>query len=232
MFSKLSRFALDVLFPKICLGCGIEGAFCCTSCLVTLEEIPPSCFVCERRSPDGWTCDTCRRQTPIRRFMAPLKFNQTLVRNLLHAFKFQGVSEMGETLAEPVVCGLSMYQFLPYPPESIFLVPLPLRPKRLRERGFNQAELLAEAIGRKTGIRLDTKILERTANRPPQTSIKRKEEREKNVEGVFRARAPLDSRTIYILVDDVATTGATLNDAARALRAGGAHKIWAITAAR
>ena len=166
--------------------------------------------------------------------MAPLKFNQTLVRNLLHAFKFQGVSEMSETLAEPVARGLSVYRFFPYPhlPESILLVPLPLRPKRLRERGFNQAELLAEAIGRKTGIRLDTKILERTANRPPQTSIKRKEERKKNVEGVFRAGAVLDPRAVYILVDDVATTGATLNDAARALRAGGARQIWAITAAR
>jgi ComF family protein len=224
-------FAFKILFPKICLGCGYEGAFACDECIPTLEISPPQCFVCESRSFEGLTCKRCLYKSPIRRFFAPLKYDQKLTRELIHALKFKGVHDIINILAPRAINALSFYQFVKKDTNIVF-VPIPLRQKRLRERGFNQAELFAIALNNFFNKKIDTSLLIRSSDRPPQTSIKKKEERMQNIAGVFQATRITSKDVTYVLVDDVATTGATLNDAARALKEAGAETIWGITAAR
>ena len=115
---------------------------------------------------------------------------------------------------------------------------VPLHPKRLRWRGFNQAELIAENISSKLGLAYQNDILSRTVYKKPQADIKDRNERIKNAENIFHlvveplsADKQLESKTI-LLIDDVATTGSTLDDAARVLKSAGAKKVIGFVFAR
>ena len=230
MLKAFFSFALDILFPKHCAGCQKEGVFLCENCKDAIRTIPPACFVCEKRSPDGTICQNCRPETAIRRFLAPLSFHDATLRELIHNYKYHGAKEIAEALGEYIISSLCTYRISP-PPNSI-LVPIPLHPKRLRERGFNQAELIARAIGEKLGLAVQMNILTRKVYRQRQTEMHRREERAKNAEGVYGVEAPPPAESTLILIDDVATTGATLEEAARVLKAAGAKQGWAFTAAR
>jgi competence protein ComFC len=112
------------------------------------------------------------------------------------------------------------------------VVPVPLHTDRKRERGYNQAELIARPLAKRLGIELDTHILRRTQPRPPQLLLSRSE-RWKSVQGAYAAAAgaTVDNRD-FLLVDDVMTTGATLDACARALRKAGASRVFGLTVAR
>ena len=111
------------------------------------------------------------------------------------------------------------------------VVPLPLHPRRLRQRGFNPAQLLARSVARALDVRLAPGLLERMRDTPSQTGLDRRE-RHRNVRDAFRARAGCRPPPRVLLVDDVVTTGSTLAEAARALRRAGALEVAAVCAAR
>ena len=111
------------------------------------------------------------------------------------------------------------------------VVPVPLHPKRLRERGYNQAELLAREVAKTLDLPMEANAVERVSHGPPQARSRALEERGASVQGAFEARARVDGRRI-LLVDDVCTTGATLDACAQALKAGGAACVWGLTFAR
>jgi len=230
MLKAFFSFALDILFPKRCAGCQKEGVFLCENCKDAIRTIPPACFVCEKRSPDGTICPNCKPETAVRRFLAPLSFHDATARELIHAYKYHGAKEIAEALGEYIVSSLYTYQISP-PPNSI-LVPIPLHPKRLRERGFNQAELVANVIGEKLGLAVETQILGRKVYRKQQTEMRHRKDRMENAKGVYRVKEPPPAESTLILIDDVATTGATLEEAAKVLKAAGAKQVWAFTAAR
>ncbi len=114
-------------------------------------------------------------------------------------------------------------------PAPDLVVPVPLHPRRLRERGFNPATLLARALARERRVRLDPVALRRVRDTPSQTRLDRRARR-RNVRGAFVARARVPPRVW--LVDDVVTTGSTLGEAARALRRAGARSVVGVCAAR
>ena len=112
------------------------------------------------------------------------------------------------------------------------VVPVPLHERRRRERGFNQAEAVAREIAGRAGLPLDRRVLRKTRNAPPQTSLERAD-RAANVRGAYAvARGEAIAGKIILLVDDVFTTGATLGACARVLRAAGAAEVRAITIAQ
>ena len=230
MLQSVTEFILDVLFPKKCVGCGREGAFTCENCRPALAATAPTCFVCEKRSPDGSICEPCKPETRLRQFVAPLRYHDHFTRELIHTFKFGGAKEISKILAKEITDSLGFYA-IPTPPRSL-LIPIPLHPKRLRERGFNQAELLARELEMRLHIPINTTTLLRTTYRDHQTKMPNREQRIKNAKGIYRVADKIPPGTTAILVDDVSTTGATIEEAARVLKAAGAKQVWAFVAAR
>ena len=155
----------------------------------------------------------------------------------MHALKYGGLPRIADDLAAAMSAPL-----LPTGAASV-LVPIPLAPKRLRERGYNQSESLADALGRRWGIRVSRDLLTRTRETATQTTLT-PETRLANVAGAFRARPRPGALTpgwqpgvnkpwpVLVLVDDVFTTGATLAEAARALEQAGARTMYGITFGR
>lgn len=155
-------------------------------------------------------------------------------RATVHALKYEGLSKLAEELAEVTA------RLVTRPVTPAVLVPIPLGPRRLRQRGYNQSERLAFTLGRRWDLRVDATLLVRSRDTGSQTALT-PAARVANVAGCFTpgprpgvnlpGRAPLPAPTL-VLVDDVLTTGATLAEAARALEQGGARAVEAVTFGR
>jgi ComF family protein len=148
-------------------------------------------------------------------------------REAVHALKYGGLPRIADDLTAAMAAAL-----LPIDAASV-LVPIPLAPKRLRQRGYNQSDVLAAALGRRWRLPVSRNVLTRVRETATQTTLT-PETRLANVAGAFApGRRPGVSRdSNYILVDDVFTTGATLAEAARALEQGGARRVFGITFGR
>ena len=177
----------------------------------------------------GPLCGACRRREPEFDYARAAARYDGVVREALHALKFRGrralAAPLGELLIEVATAGAPAGA-----PD--LLVPVPLHPRRERERGFNQATLLARRVGRSWGCPVREDVLVRTVATRSQTELDAAARRA-NVRNVFQARRPaLVAGRRVILVDDVLTTGATLSECARCLRAAGAVTVGALTVAR
>jgi ComF family protein len=145
---------------------------------------------------------------------------------MVHGLKYQNLrasaADLGRLLAEYLD---------PNPMPADLLVPVPLHKRRERERGYNQSELLARELSKRTGIPLETRVLRRTRNTPPQVSIEGHEERRRNIEGAFECAREVGGQKLLV-VDDVVTTGSTMSACAGALKASGATSVWGLALAR
>jgi competence protein ComFC len=149
-----------------------------------------------------------------------------VLRRAVHQFKYQHLRGLAPLLATGLHAAVSGRL-----PEADLIVPIPLHPARLRERGFNQSALLARQLSKLTAIPLSETALRRTRQHPSQARAANLAARQVNVRGAFRADG-IPSGCRVILVDDVATSGATLNAAAAALKDGGAGQVHGLTLAR
>jgi ComF family protein len=154
------------------------------------------------------------------------------VEDFVHRFKYPRPGLLGlDPGPRAVVCALALEAAGRAPLAPSLVVPVPLHPARLRQRGFNPAALLARALARAHGVPVAPRALERVRDTPSQTGLDRRS-RARNVVGAFRVRPGARIPARVWLVDDVVTTGATLRAAARPLRRAGARRIVAICAAR
>ncbi len=231
MLPQLSKFkeaALDLLFPKWCLGCGREGAYICHSCRRRLPEITPAlCPVCGKSQIHGQLCPSCVSQRPeIDGIRSPFRF-EGLIRRAVHELKYRNL----RALAQPLAGLLNEYLVKNRLPGEV-LVPVPLHPRRLRQRGYNQSQLLAKELGRLARLAVVSNYLLRQRPSPPQTGTTSAAERQANVAGAFSCRDERLKGKQVLLIDDVATSGATLSACAAALKAAGAGSVWGLTIAR
>ncbi|MDO8614256.1 MAG: ComF family protein [Dehalococcoidia bacterium] len=235
--SRLWDRALDLLFPPRCAGCGAFGAFLCDPCLaVAAPAGPPRCSVCwaprdgeGRGDPpeaDKLVCYRCRRRRPAFHAARAAFVYEGPVREAVHAFKFNGLSALA-----PVMGALMAERLREWSPPVQAVVPVPLSGHRQRERGYNQSQLLAREISRQTGLPLAAKALRRARGGVPQVRQPDEEARRAGVAGAFAPGRPAVSGGI-LLVDDVITTGATLDACARVLLHAGAEAVFALTFAR
>ncbi|UCH42374.1 MAG: ComF family protein [Dehalococcoidales bacterium] len=224
--AKLGGMALDLLFPKWCLGCDKEGTFICSSCSSTMPRVmPPLCPRCGRPQASNILCSRCVRwAAEIDGIRAPYRF-EGVVRQSVYKLKYENLRAITEHLAQMLYSYISENQV----PGDV-LVPVPLHSKRLRERGYNQATLLAMELSKLTGLPLLTDHLIRERDTHPQALTKTASERQGNVTNAFYSRE-LRYREV-LLIDDVATSGATLNACAAALKAAGATSVWGLVLAR
>ncbi|TXH01806.1 MAG: ComF family protein [Candidatus Moraniibacteriota bacterium] len=228
---------LKSVYPLTCYGCHREGALACPHCLMLVPE-PDSqtCPLCRAPfSPNGATCTACRSKTALDGVFVARPYRFRLVTELIHALKYRFLEPAHIPLVDLLETSLAHHS-LPLP-ESI--IPVPLHPRRLRFRGFNQAELIARTLAKRLtpGLPLpvDTTSLRRIRFTKPQMKTETREERQSNLTGAFAATAtvagPLVGRYVW-LIDDVATTGTTLEACALALKQAGVKKVWGVVVAR
>lgn len=225
--NKLKRVALDLLFPRWCIGCGREGDYICDSCHQTLSVIlPPICPRCGRPQPQGTLCPECTgRQAEIDGIRSPFLFDG-VIRRAIHELKYQNLRALAPPLA-----GL-MHDYIrenPLPGEV--LVPVPLHRRRYRERGYNQSTLLARELGRLSGLPVEENFLVRQSYALPQARSASVGERHDNVANAFACRNGRLRGKQVVLIDDVSTSGATLDACARVLKSSGAAAVWGLVLA-
>lgn len=201
-----------------------EGLWCaaCDRALPYLDV--PHCPTCALPTPGGEVCGQCLKHPPrfsrttavfgygfpLDKLIQAMKYNEQLV--LAHAFAAR-LTQRIDTSSLPDL-----------------VIPMPLHPAKLRERGFNQSLLLAAKTARKLNLRLLPHACQRVRDTPPQSALPWKE-RKKNVRNAFRCDVDLTGKHV-VLVDDVLTTGASLNALAEAVQKRGASEIWTWVAAR
>lgn len=224
MLKTLYTGLTDLLFPRNCLVCrqwhpATAELVLCPQCLESLPlNAPPFCSICSRRLPgktDDGLCGDCRKNPPaFDRAWVAARY-EGLLPELVRQHKFSGKTALRRTFAHIIFLFLRRYDINL---RADMIVPIPLSPVRLRERGYNQSLFLAQALGRYCNIPVRTDILKRPSPSPRQSGLGRKE-RFTNMQGAFRINpsVTLKNRTI-ILVDDLLTTGATASQAARTLK--------------
>jgi ComF family protein len=234
----------SVLFPSDCRICRsplveISRLPVCGPCLARIAPLDGLlCRVCGEKlfssyvqGPDGPLCGLCRRAQPeFQRAVAYGAYDGAL-RDLIHLFKYNGIKPAGAVLARLLAQAIGQISL----PDRLVLIPVPLWSGKRQARGFNQAEAIARAfLSDRTsgGIQLDTATLIRARETASQTGLTRRQRRA-NVRGAFAVIAPerIRGRNV-LLVDDVMTTGTTVNECARVLRRAGTKEIFVATVAR
>ena len=242
--SALDGF-FSVLFPGNCRLCStplirLSGLPVCDPCLddiAALGEADPVCWACGERllgppEPQRLCLECTRLAPPFRRAMAYGSYDGGL-RELIHLLKYERVRSaapvLGRMLAE---AALGLRPEFTAPP---LVIPVPLHAGKLRQRGFNQAELIARALLKNVGdwkLELDATILERRRATGSQIGLSRAQ-RQQNLRGAFAVgRAHAVAGRDILLVDDVYTTGTTVTECTRVLRRAGADNVWVVTVAR
>ncbi len=225
---RVKGMALDLLFPRRCVGCGKEGDFICYSCRRSLPRImPPLCPRCGKPQPSGMLCSSCVGwQSEIDGIRSPFQFDGVM-RQTIYQLKYKNLRALAASLAELLCDYLSIN---PVPGEV--LVPVPLHRKRLRERGYNQSSLLARELGRLIDLPVADDCLVRQRYALPQTRASIVDERRSNVADAFTCSDHNLRGRQVLLIDDVSTSGATLDACAAALKAAGVDSVWGLVLAR
>ncbi len=228
LLAKLTGVALDFLFPHKCLGCGKEGNLICPACRRHLTPIvDPICPRCGRPQSSEILCPTCTVwSASIECIRSPLRF-EGLTRQIIHQFKYKNL----RSLAQPLAVILKDYlRRSPLPVDVV--VPVPLHLRRLRERGYNQSALLAKAVSKLMNLPLIEGELKRVKYVLPQARTHSVAERRTNAKGAFSCVQFSKPGQAVLLIDDVATSGATLDACANALKTAGSGSIYGLVLAR
>ena len=204
--SPLWRSSLDFLFPRKCLGCGVEKTWLCRDCL---DYLP-------------------RSYAPIEdKIFSVFDYGSPVVKQIIWRLKYKRSLELAEILAKPMhdllLEELEDELIMTGQSHQIILIPAPLSPARFRSRGYNQAEVLAQQIARlnPTQFVVRTDIVKKVKNTPTQVSIRSRTDRLENLKGAFAPVNPTtvfknsqrpSSGSIFVIIDDVSTTGATINE--------------------
>ena len=186
---------LDLIFPINCLGCGQPGNFICFNCF---EKIP------------------LNTKPILNNLLIASYYKNPLVKQLIHSYKYDFVKDLAKPLGQLMVKKLAQQNI-----KNPVLIPVPLHAKRLRWRGFNQSEELALVISQKLNIPVINNVLIRTKHTSPQAKIENLKQRKINIKNSFQIninfKKSLKNKNI-ILIDDISTTGATIEECAKTLK--------------
>jgi competence protein ComFC len=230
---QLAWAGLDWLYPHHCGGCDQPGARWCATCQSNLKQVTGSfCQICgqpEKISslhPKLGVCPVCEKTPPPYIALRSWAIYNGSIRKAIHHLKYQGDMALGETLACFLVEKL---QSLNWPVDMI--VPVPISRMRRRKRGYNQAALLALPLAMGCEIGYSSRALIKVCETPSQVGLN-PVERKENVASAFIAVKELVLGKNVLVVDDVATTGATLEACSRVLLDAAAHSVYCLTLAR
>ena len=233
MTEKIKNFLLDFFFPKFCFSCGKEGSYLCPDCQSILEISQYQYCLCQKpnRLQKGGKCPKCHSKKLDGLYFA-IDYQKILIKKLIQKFKYHPfIKELAKTLSFLIITHFQLLDNKPDFSNSI-LVPIPLNEKRLKWRGFNQSEEIARELSKFLKIPLVKNCLARIKNAQPQVELSEKERKE-NVKDIFicQNQKEILGKKI-LLVDDVYTTGATMEEATRILKEAGTKEIRGVVIAR
>ena len=224
------RFVEQLLAPGVCLGCGCDPgdtSLLCCSCRERIEAVPNPCQHCGQPNPvNGIVCPACRLNPPRwQKLIAPLQYCG-ITRDYLIQLKHTQATHLAKAL-----CRHSALAFRDSRPKPEILLPVPLHPARLRERGYNQAREIARIWSRDFDIPIDQRALARVRATPLQSGLSANQ-RADNVRQAFDYSPRHQYRHVAV-VDDIVTTGSTVTEITRLLHRGGVEcvEIWALARA-
>lgn len=238
----LLNYTLELVFPKKCVICGRfnDAGFNGYLCKKCLTAIPVNhsfeCIVCKRLISLGKTCNLCTKTNSIDQLLVVADYkNQTLIK-LIKLFKYRFIQELGFPLfllTKKYLIQLAKTKKFSFLEKNPIVLPVPLNTRRLNWRGFNQSDILADLLAENFQLEKGVDIISRTGKSKPQADIEEKAKRLKNLKGLFKiiSAGKIVGRTV-LLIDDVCTTGATLNECAKILKENGAKKIIGLVIAR
>ena len=215
---------IAIISPHNCLVCDREGAVLCEWCRPeALSPIPSRCYRCYKLTEDNAVCKGCRKNTSIRNLWAATLYEE-LPRKLLQKAKFERVRSACIEIAQ------FLEERLPYFDKDIIVVHVPTATSRRRQRGYDQSELIARSLAKSRGL-THKRLLARSGQARQVGATK--QQRTSQMSEAFRVcnEEDVQKKTI-LLIDDLTTTGATLESAARTLRRAGAKRIMAATFAQ
>jgi ComF family protein len=225
---QLRHEVTDFFFPRACIGCGKVGDFICTSCSMKMNRVlPPLCQRCGRPESSGAYCAECWRLKSNLDAVRSVFIFEGIVRQAIHEFKYHNVQA-----ASGCIAGFMSRYFLENGLCGDVLVPVPLHDKRLRQRGYNQSQLLAEDLALQISVAVNPMLLKRVRNTGPQARSASVYERRANMEDAFICTSGEASGRDIVIIDDVCTSGATLESCAAALKKAGANRVLGFTLAR
>ena len=219
--------SIDWLFPPECIGCGKEGVLICSECWHSMVRANvDSCIYCGAQLSKRGVCTRCEHLQHAIYELRYVAAYQGVMRTAIHRLKYErdlGIAlELADMLAQ--IMQATSWQI-------DLIMPVPLSEKRKAQRGYNQAALLAYPLSLQLHIPENTKGLVRVHETRSQVNLNFKE-RQENVQGAFSADPVIVKDKTILLVDDVFTTGATINAAAAALREAGSKRVYALTVAK
>jgi len=239
---KVASFSfIQLLFPSFCISCqkftSSKSGFyryLCPQCLAKIKILDEDhCIGCYSYTPLGKTCSLCQKAFSLKGVLVASEYENPILKEVIHAFKYRNVKDLSLPLAWILFQKLKDFSW--GKKGNWILVPVPLAKRRLRNRGFNQAELLAQNLGKILNISVFTDIIKRVKFCQPQADIKNKQERQANIKGAFGPTKKINQLDLkqkkIMLIDDVLTTGATLNECARVLKPY-VKEVWGCVVAR
>jgi ComF family protein len=217
----------DIIFPKKCINCGREGSFLCEDCLSLIPVNPFEYCLCEKMEKKN-RCENCKNRY-LDKIISATDFNNTIVKEAIHKLKYGYIEDLSLPLSlfilnhlQAINCQID---------KSFVIIPVPMHIKKKRRRGFNQSEKIAKLIADSTGIPLSTTLI-KTKETKQQMELNKKE-RIENIKNCFavKDKKEIEDKTI-LLLDDVYTTGTTMDECAKILKENGVKEVWGLSVAR
>ena len=234
---RVVQYLKDCLFPVFCLGCKQEGQWWCDKCLLKVEVGVFCCPVCHSENNNGQACEKCKAVNALNGVAAFFNYDeQSTVGQLIKQFKYQFAYDINQVWKKVIDLYLEKIIFkMGVNSTAPVIIPVPLHQKRQRERGFNQAELIAKSVydclNKNWSVTLNSQGLQRQRFTKQQAKLTRPE-RIKNLTGAFVWKNQQPPGKNIILIDDVYTSGSTMNECAVVLKKAGANKVFGLTIAR
>lgn len=230
LFQKSTQFLLDLLFPPSCISCKTVNSWLCQNCLSRISFITtPVCKRCGTPfTGDAQVCKQCKKNPlqDIDGIRSASYFENSPIRAAIHFLKYRNHKAVASVLATILADAYRSYQIA-----ADIIVPVPLHSSRLTERGYNQSELLAKAVSNILRLSVNTITLQRVRQTKSQMTLGITE-RHQNMTDAFACRNLDLSGQKVLLIDDVCTTGSTLNACANALKKSGVASVWGLTLAK
>jgi len=243
---KILRFLIDSLFPRECLLCEKETeAYLCSSCFKSLKFKEQACLNCQTKTNLGEFCLSCQKKFSYQGVMVAASLKDPKIEKLITLFKYNFIKEIGYYL------GLFLFKFFKeknennpilknnsessrFNPKNSIIIPVPLSRKRMKWRGFNQSEILAKIISEKTQIKISNNLckIKESENQAKLKLLERKE----NLKNCFSfinkniAQKEIKGKKI-IIIDDISTSGSTLEEISSLLKKYQALEIWGLVVA-